>query len=129
MLFRSAALESGLDRFVRLNKGEFIGSRALTEWQARGFKWAFATLAVDGITDADARGNEAIYVDNELVGRATSGGYGWRLGQSIALAMVKPQFANTGQKLEISILGKRHPATIVEESPFDPNNERLRADV
>lgn len=122
-----AALESGLDRFVRLNKGEFIGSRALAEWQARGFNWAFATLTVDGITDADARGNEAIYLGDQLVGRATSGGYGWRMGQSIALAMVKPEHAHVGQKLEISILGKRYPATVVEESPFDPANERLRA--
>lgn len=123
-----AALESGLDRFVRLNKGTFIGSRALAEWQASGFKWAFATLTVDGVTDADARGNEAIYVGDELVGRATSGGYGWRIGQSIALAMVKPEYAGVGQKLEISILGKRHQASVVEESPFDSDNERLRAD-
>ncbi len=122
-----AALESGLDRFVRLNKGEYVGSRALAEWQGRGFSWAFATLTVDGVTDADARGNEAIYLGDELVGRATSGGYGWRVGQSIALAMVKPEAAGIGQKLEISILGKRHAATVVEESPFDPDNERLRA--
>ncbi len=122
-----AALESGLDRFMRLNKGEFIGSRVLAEWQARGFSWGFATLTVDGIEDADPRGNEAIYLGDELVGRATSGGYGWRIGKTIALAMLKPHLAVEGQKLEISILGKRYPATVVEESPFDPTNERLRA--
>jgi dimethylglycine dehydrogenase len=122
-----AALESGLDRFVRLNKGAFIGSRALTDWQAKGFSWKFATMYVDGITDADPRGNEPIYSGDQLIGRATSGGYGWRVGRSIALAMVRPDLAEHGQKLEISILGKRYPATVVEESPFDPSNERLRA--
>jgi dimethylglycine dehydrogenase len=121
-----AALESGLDRFVRLNKGEFIGGRALAEWQARGFSWAFATLYVDGIEDVDPRGSEAIYLGDELIGRATSGGYGWRIGRSIALAMLRPDLAQGGQELEISILGKRYPAKVVEESPFDPDNERLR---
>ncbi len=122
-----AALESGLDRFVKLNKGQFLGSYALADWQARGFKWRFATMVVDGIEDADPRGNEPIYQGDEMVGRATSGGYGWRLGKSIALAMVRPELADLGQQLEISILGKRYPATVVEESPFDPKNERLRA--
>jgi dimethylglycine dehydrogenase len=121
-----AALESGLDRFVRLNKGEFVGGRALAEWQGRGFDWAFATLYVDGIEDTDPRGSEAIYVGDELVGRVTSGGYGWRVGRTIALAMLRPDLAQSGQELEVWILGKRYLAKVGEESPFDPNNERLR---
>ena len=122
-----AALESGLDRFVHLNKGDFIGARALADWQAKGFSWSFVTLEVDDVTDADARGNEPIYLGDQLVGRATSGGYGWRTGKSLALAMVRPDLAQTGQTLDISILGKRHPATVIPESPFDPANERLKA--
>ena len=50
-----------------------------------------------------------------------------RLGKSIALGMVKPELANVGQKLKIDILGKTHEATILEESPYDPKNELLRA--
>ena len=69
-----AALESGLHRFVHLNKGSFIGRDALVEWQQRGFSHAFATLEVHGVTDADARGSEPIYAGGELAGRATSGG-------------------------------------------------------
>ena len=41
--------------------------------------------------------------------------------------MVKPNIANIGQKLKIDILGKMHDATIVEESPYDPENKLLRA--
>ena len=122
-----SAFESGLDRFVHLNKGEFIGRDALTAWQQRGFKNAFVTMEVHDVTDADARGNEAIYRDGELVGRATSGGYGWRIGKSLALAMVPPDMTELGTEFEIEILGNRHRATVIEESPFDPNNERLRA--
>ena len=122
-----AALESGLDRFVHLNKGDFIGAEALADRQAKGFSWSFATLEVDDIKDADARGNEPLYLGDQLVGRATSGGYGWRTGKSLALAMVRPDLAQTGQAVEISILGRRHPATVMPESPFDPENSRLKA--
>ena len=41
--------------------------------------------------------------------------------------MVKPELANVGQKLKIDILGKLHDATIIEESPYDPENKLLRA--
>ena len=122
-----SAYESALDRFVHPNKGEFLGRDGLAEWQQRGFSWRFATLEVHGVTDADARGNEAIYKDGELVGRATSGGYGWRLGKSLALAMVRPDLGDIGTELEISILGTAHKATVIPESPFDTENERLRA--
>jgi dimethylglycine dehydrogenase len=121
-----SAFESGLHRFVRLNKERFIGREALVERQ-RDPSWAFVTLAVDGVTDADARGSEAIYADGALVGRATSGGYGWRLGRSLALAMVRPDLAALGTHLEIEILGQRHGATVIPESPFDPENARLRS--
>ncbi len=122
-----AALESGLNRFVRLNKEQFIGRDALVEWQQRGFQNAFVTLEVHDVGDVDARGNEPIYQNGTLVGRATSGNYGWRLGKSLALGMVRPELAELGTDLEIEILGDRHRATVIPESPFDPENERLRA--
>ena len=41
--------------------------------------------------------------------------------------MIKPDLANIGQKLKIDILGKMHDATVLEESPYDPENKLLRA--
>ena len=41
--------------------------------------------------------------------------------------MVKPELAKVGQDLEIDILGKIHKASIIEESPYDPENKLLRA--
>jgi dimethylglycine dehydrogenase len=121
-----AAFESGLERFVRPEKGDFIGRDGLLAWQRRGFSQRFVTLRVHDVTDADARGSEPIYHDGELVGRCTSGGYGWRTGQSLALAMVRADLAVVGRVLEISILGERRRATVIPDSPFDPTNERLR---
>jgi dimethylglycine dehydrogenase len=128
MSIEYSAMESALDRFVRLDKeGDFIGKKALQAWQKRGAKNAFATIEVHGVTDADARGSEAIYKNGEVVGRATSGGYGWRVGKSLALGMVEPELAIIGTELEIEILGEMYKATVVEESPFDPTNIKLRA--
>jgi dimethylglycine dehydrogenase len=126
MSIEYAALESGLDRFVRLDKGNFLGRDGLIAWQRRGFKNRFVTLEVHGVTDADARGSEPIYQGDTLVGRTTSGGYGWRLDKSLALGMVAPELGELGTELEIVILGERHRATVIEESPFDPGNARLR---
>ena len=124
-----AALESGLDRFVKLDKPtSFIGQPALRAWQQRGFKYAFTTLEVHDTQGLDARGSEAIYQNGTIVGRVTSGGYGWRLGKSLALGLVQRELAQPGQSFSVKILGSEYPATALAESPFDSKNERLRAD-
>ncbi len=121
-----SAYESGLDRFVHPDKGPFIGRDALVKRHEKGDEWKYITMEIHGITDVDARGSEAIYQDGTLVGRATSGGYGWRVEKSLALAMVKPEFGATGTKLQIKILGDLYEATVIDESPFDGQNARLR---
>ena len=126
MSIEYAALESGLDRFVQLQKPDFIGREGLLAWQEKGFANSFVTLEIKGTTDRDVIGGNPIYRDGQLVGRATSGGYGFRLGKSLALAMVSPDCSDLGTSLEIDILGDRFAAEIIEESPFDPANERLR---
>lgn len=128
MSIEYSAFESGLARFIRLDKdSDFIGKQALRDWQQRGFANAFVTLEVHDVTDADVRGSEAIYHQDELVGRATSGGYGFRVEKSLALGLVQPQFAAVGSELQLEILGARKRATVIAESPYDPDHARLRA--
>ena len=122
-----AALESGLHRFVDLDKGDFIGRNGLLAWQQRGFGNALVTLAVDGPEDADPLGNNPLYVGNEMVGRSTSGNYGFRVERSLALAMVRPELAAEGTELAIDVLDERYPAVVIGESPWDPSNARLRS--
>ena len=122
-----AALESGLDRFVAENKGDFYGRNGLAEWKSRGFLYGFATLEVHGVTDADALGNNPIYLDGRVIGRATSGGYGHRIQKSLVLAMINPSNIKIGMKVKIDILGNKFDASIIEESPYDPENEKLKA--
>jgi len=121
-----SAYESAMDRFVKPDKGEFLGREALLAWQQAGMNNRLVTLEVHDVEDADALGNNALLKDGELIGRATGGGYGFRVGKSLALGMVKPELAEPGSRLEIEILGKTYAATVVPDSPFDPGNERLR---
>ncbi len=58
---------------------------------------------------------------------AAAGGYGWRVGKSLALGFVEPELAEAGTELEIDVLGAMKPAKIIPESPYDPENTRLRA--
>ncbi len=121
-----SAYESAMDRFVKPDKGDFLGREALLAWQQAGMNNRLVTLEVHDVDDADALGNNALLKDGELAGRATSGGFGFRVGKSLALGMVKPAFAEPGAQLAIEILGKSYAATVIPDSPFDPNSERLR---
>ena len=119
--------ESRLDRFIHPNKGNFIGLEALNKWREKGFENKLITMEVHNVIDADVLGNNPIYDNEKVVGRATGGDFGFRINKSIALGMVKPELATTGQKLKIDILGKMHDVTILDESPYDPENKLLRA--
>lgn len=127
MSIEYAAYESGLHRFVHPNKGDFIGRDSLVAWREKGFANSFVTLEVHDVTDADALGNNPISKNGQVVGRATGGNYGFRVEKSLALAMVQPEFAEPGTELEMDILGTSHRVTVIEESPYDPDNLKLRA--
>jgi len=126
MSIEYSAFESAMDRFIKMDKGDFLGRDGLRGWQERGMSNMLVTLEVADVEDADALGNNALLQDGEIVGRATGGGFGFRIDKSLALGMVKPELAEPGTAVDIEILGKTYSATVVPESPFDPKNERLR---
>jgi dimethylglycine dehydrogenase len=121
-----SAYESVMDRFVQPDKGDFLGRDALLAWQKAGHANLLVTLEVKDVQDADALGNNPLLRNGELIGRATGGGFGFRVGKSLALGMVKPDLAEAGTEVEIEILGKNYAAEVIPDSPFDPKNERLR---
>jgi len=121
-------LEAGLDRFVRMNKGPFIGRDALERQLAAGIPNRFITLEVHDVTDTDPLGNEPIFgPGNTMVGRTTAGGYGHALQKSLAIGYVQAAYAAVGTKLAIDSLGERKAATVLVDSPYDPQNLELRA--
>jgi dimethylglycine dehydrogenase len=117
-------LEAGLDRFVDLSK-EFTGKEAML---ARGIRSKCVTLLIDGPDDADPWGREALYAGGERVGRLTSGGWSVAFGKSIGMGYVRPDLTEPGTKLQVKMFDALWPAEVVEDSPYDPKNDRLRAD-
>ena len=62
-----------------------------------------------------------------MVSRVTSGGIGYTLGTSIALAYLAPDLASPGTSLEVEVFGDRVGAVVVDTPLYDPRGERLRA--
>lgn len=121
-------LEGGMERFVKFDKPfDFVGKAALQSEKQQGRKKGFVTLIVDA-DEADAPYMSTIWVGDTVVGETTSGAWGYRVNASIALGMVKAEYAVPGTKLEVEIYGKRCAAVVQEDQPlWDPENLRLRA--
>ncbi|GFE48303.1 dimethylglycine dehydrogenase [Roseobacter cerasinus] len=117
-------LEADLPRFVDLGK-DFHGKARM---QATGVRSKCVTLLIDGPEDADPWGREALYNGDTRVGRLTSGGYSVAFGKSIGMGYVTPDLAVPGTKLQVKMFDQLWPAEIVEDSPYDPTNARIRVD-
>ena len=126
-------LAAGLGRFVDPDKAAaFVGKAALAAERERGPATAFVTLELEA-ADGDGGGAEvdalygcALFAGDERVGLVTSGGYGHRLGRSLALGYAAPARAVPGTALEVELFGARRAARVVAESPYDPENARPR---
>ncbi len=116
---------SGLDRFVHVDKGEFLGRDAALVERSRESQRTLVLLDVDA-TDADARGDEPVWLAGRLVGVVTSGSYGHHVGRSLALAYVDRAVVEEHPTLSVAVIGERRPATILPEAPYDPRGTRLR---
>jgi dimethylglycine dehydrogenase len=117
-------LESGLNRFIDMSK-DFKGKAAMQE---TGIRASCVTLLIDGPSDADPWGKEALVLNGEKIGRLTSGGYSVAFGKQIGIGYVRPDLAKVGQKLKVRMLTELWDAEIVEDSPYDPKNETIRKD-
>jgi dimethylglycine dehydrogenase len=117
-------LEAGLDRFVRFDKGDFVGREALLRQRQRGVERTLACLTIE-TDDADAHGYEPVRRQGAPIGYVAAGGYGHIVEQSIALAYLPVEHAVPATELTVDILGKPRAAVVVEQPLYDPGNVRL----
>jgi len=119
--------EAGLGFAVRLGKeAGFIGRDALVAAKEAGPRKRLVCLVLDDPRSV-ALGNEPVRVHDEVVGRVTSGGYGFAVERSIAYAYVPPPLANVGQRAEVEVFGDWIGCTVSAEPLFDPAGERIKA--
>ena len=116
--------EAGVGFAVKLDKGDFIGRDALLTADQPTRR--LACLVLDD-PRAVALGSEPVRVGGEIVGRVTSGGYGYTVERSIAYAYLPASSAAPGTRVEVEIFGEWIPGTAAEEPLFDPKGERIRA--
>jgi aminomethyltransferase len=112
---RTSPLEAGLDRFVELERGGFLGAEALVRQRAAGLPRRLAGFVLEerGV----ARAGYPVAREGRVVGAVTSGAPSPTLGASIGLAYVPPELARPGTQLEILIRGRAARARVVE-TPF-----------
>ncbi|RVA19060.1 glycine cleavage system protein T, partial [Mesorhizobium sp. M7D.F.Ca.US.004.03.1.1] len=116
---------TGLDRFIAFGKGDFIGREAALKEREAGSRQCLVTLEIDAL-DADASGFEPVWHQGRRVGFVTSGGYGYTVGKSLALALVDRDFAGEGTALSVHVVGEERPARVVAASPYDPLGKAMR---
>ena len=118
--------EVGLERFVDYDKTrEFIGKTSVLRERETDPKRRLCTFLVDA-NDADVHGDEPIWLGDEVVGFATSGGFAHYVCQSLALGFLPVSLIAEDREVEIEILGDRRKAVVKRKPLFDPQGIRMR---
>ncbi len=118
--------EAGLGFAVALDKATPSQAHgALSAAKAAGPRKRLRALVLDDPRSV-CLGNEPVRVDGEVVGRVTSGGYGFAVERSIAYAYLPPDRAAFGTRGEVEVFGQRVGFEVAREPLYDPTGERIR---
>lgn len=108
--------EAGLDRYCKMEKGDFIGRAALEKHKADGIKRTLVGLEV--VERGIARDNYKVQDEHGAeIGYVTSGSPAPFLKKNIALAYVPPRFSAIGTSLWVEVRGQRVRSEVVP-TPF-----------
>jgi len=114
------AAETGMDRFIQWSKNtDFIGRAAAESERATPPDRTAVVFEVDA-DDADVTAYEPVFIDDEVIGFCTSGGYSHHQGKSIAMALIPREVAKEGLKVKIEILGQLRSASQITSPLFEP---------
>jgi 4-methylaminobutanoate oxidase (formaldehyde-forming) len=121
--------EAGLGFAVKLDKGvDFVGRAAVAAARAQGEPARRLVCLVLDDPRAIGLGAEPVrLVGGDVVGRVTTGGYGFAVASSIAWAWVPSERSAPGTRLEVDIFGDWVGAEVRAEPLYDPAGERIRS--
>jgi 4-methylaminobutanoate oxidase (formaldehyde-forming) len=106
--------EAGLGFCVKLDKpGGFVGDAALRQAKVAGLSRRLSLLVLDD-PRAVALGSEPVIVDDAVVGRVTSAGFGYTCEKSLAYAYLPIGLATPGTAGKINLFGQLVPATVTD---------------
>jgi 4-methylaminobutanoate oxidase (formaldehyde-forming) len=119
--------EAGLGFAVKLDKGDFIGRKALLRQKESGIKQKLCCLTLSDSRTV-ALGKEPIRTkDSQIIGWVASGGYGYSVGKSILYAYLPIEYAKAGTELEVEFFGEQVGAVVAQAPLWDPKGERIKA--
>ncbi len=119
-------LEAGLDRFVAYEKeADFIGKQGALEERASGGRLRLKAFVVEA-RDADVIGDEPIWLNGEVVGWVTSGGYAHNSDVSMAMGYIAKEHAASEGQWQIELLGEKLNARLQHAPIWDANAARMR---
>jgi dimethylglycine dehydrogenase len=114
-----------MDAFINWKK-DFVGKEATLAAREAGPKRKLVTMTID-VDGIDVSNDEAILKDGEAVGYVSSGGYGHRIGASMAMGYVTAEHAAPGTTLQVEILGEFYDAEVLGAAAYDANGANMRA--
>jgi 4-methylaminobutanoate oxidase (formaldehyde-forming) len=117
--------QAGLGFCVKLDKGDFIGRSALLEKRESPAETRLACLVLDDPRSV-ALGSEPVRIDGAVVGRVTSGGYGYTVGRSIAYAYIPSRYP-VDTVVEVDIFGTWVRGQVAKEPLYDPAGSKVRS--
>jgi glycine cleavage system aminomethyltransferase T len=119
--------EAGLGFAVKLKKGNFLGKEALERIKAEGIKRKLCCLVLEDPRAVALGGEPLLSADDERVlGRVTSGGYGYTVRQSIIYGYLPIEYATPGTQVTVQLFGIKYGATVMKEPLYDPKNEKVK---
>ena len=118
--------ESNLDRFVSLDKPDFIGKAALLEHTDNEPRRKFVSMVLN-CSHAPAHGGDSIVLsDGSSIGSITSAGWGYRTQKNIAMGFIDAAHASVGSEVYIEVIGQPVTATVIRPELYDPEGVRVR---
>ena len=115
-------IEASLSMFARLEKPEFIGKEALAKQKEEGVTRRIVGIELEG--KAVPRQGYPVEVNGEVIGEVTTGYNSISTGKSVAMAMVKKEYAKLGTAVEVRIRKKTFPAVVVKKRFYEKNYKK-----
>ena len=102
--------EAGLGMFVKMDKEDFIGKKAI---EARG-PLARRRVGLKVTGRGIVREHQPVYADGRQIGVTTSGTHCPYLGYPVAMALLDIAYKEPGTAVEVDVRGRRVAAEVIK---------------